>query len=171
MPAADMCRRWQHIQGNFAANCVGGHRPIARFAVKFCRRLWSRAPPAADTARRSRGGGRRAQSPLQGAQRDAGTATRNPKGETGASGSAVRDCCPFWSLSSFSTSSAPSRRGAGRRFLFYRARPCKSASSSAVSSRHWPGASAGSSATPPMDSRCRALTPAPKTPNIRLIWW
>ena len=115
LPAADIRRRWQHIQGNFAANCVGGHRPIARFAVKFCRRLWSRAPPAADAARRSRGGGRRAQAPLQGAQRDAGTATRNPKGETGASGSAVRDCCPFWSLSSFSTSStAGALAGSGR---------------------------------------------------------
>ncbi|WP_295422778.1 hypothetical protein, partial [uncultured Subdoligranulum sp.] len=29
LPAADMRRRWQHIQGNFTANCVGGHRPIA----------------------------------------------------------------------------------------------------------------------------------------------
>ena len=35
----------------------------ARFWAKFCRRLRSRAPPAADAARRSRGSGRRAQAP------------------------------------------------------------------------------------------------------------
>ena len=38
--------------------------------------LRSRAPPAADTARRSRGSGRRMQAPRQGAQHDAPTATR-----------------------------------------------------------------------------------------------
>ena len=38
--------------------------------------LRSRAPPAADTARRSRGSSRRMQAPLQGAQHDARTATR-----------------------------------------------------------------------------------------------
>ena len=38
--------------------------------------LRSRAPPAADTARRSRDSGRRMQAPLQGAQHDAPTATR-----------------------------------------------------------------------------------------------
>src|SRR5699024_2012512 len=61
--------------------CARSFAPSARFAVKFCRRgfqrgLRSRAPPAADTARRSRGSGRRAQAPSQGAPRDAGTATR-----------------------------------------------------------------------------------------------
>ena len=56
LPAADMRRRWQHIQGNFTANCVGGHRPIARFAVKFCRRGSQKgkqerqAPPCATVA-------------------------------------------------------------------------------------------------------------------------
>ena len=38
--------------------------------------LRSRAPPAADTARRSRGSGRRMQAPRQGARHDARTATR-----------------------------------------------------------------------------------------------
>ena len=38
--------------------------------------LRSRAPPAADAARRSRGSGRRMQAPRQGAQHDAPTATR-----------------------------------------------------------------------------------------------
>ena len=39
LPAADMRRRRQHIQGNFTANCVGGHRPIARCVRKvFVRR-------------------------------------------------------------------------------------------------------------------------------------
>src|SRR5699024_8912480 len=60
-------------------------RPSARFWVTFRRRLRSRAPPAADAARRSRSSGRRVQAPLQGAPRDAGTATRQ-RGETGASG-------------------------------------------------------------------------------------
>lgn len=44
--------------------CARSIATSARFAVKFCRRLQSRAPPAADTARRSRGSGRRAQARL-----------------------------------------------------------------------------------------------------------
>ena len=40
--------------------------------------------------------------------------------------------------------------------------------SSAESSRHCPGARAGSSASPPMASRCSPLTPAPYTPNTPL---
>ena len=44
--------------------CARNEVTSARFAVKFCRRLQSRAPPAADTARRSRGSGRRAQARL-----------------------------------------------------------------------------------------------------------
>ena len=55
-----------------------------------------------------------------------------------------------------------------------KSRPCQLEifdTSSAESSRHWPGARAGSSARPPMASRCRPFTPAPYTPNIRLIWW
>ena len=46
-----------------------------------------------------------------------------------------------------------------------------SATSSSESSRHWPGARFSASASPPMASRCRPFTPAPYTPNIRLIWW
>ena len=47
--------------------------------------LRSRAPPAADAARRSRGSGRRMQAPRQGAQHDAPTATRGclPKADGG----------------------------------------------------------------------------------------
>ncbi|MFR3227290.1 MAG: hypothetical protein ACLTNY_10085, partial [Blautia massiliensis (ex Durand et al. 2017)] len=53
----------------------------------------------------------------------------NPKGETGASGIAVRDCCPFWSLSSFTTSSVPPQEGhfllRARIFWIVSARPCQ----------------------------------------------
>lgn len=80
------CRIYRHarVSKELKSVAVGGHAPTtatppgkfcgklcarskatsARFAVKFCRRLQSRAPPAADTARRSRGSGRRAQARL-----------------------------------------------------------------------------------------------------------
>ena len=58
-----MCRRRRHT-GKFCGKlCARPSRPSARFAVKFCRRLQSRAPPEADAARRSRGSGRRTQAP------------------------------------------------------------------------------------------------------------
>ena len=42
-PSADMRRRRRHRQGNFAANCVrGALATSARFAVKFCRRGYTR---------------------------------------------------------------------------------------------------------------------------------
>ena len=83
----------------------------------FVEWLRSRAPPVADTARRSRGRGRRAQAPFQGAQRNAGTATRKSKegkherqappvsglsatadaavGLRHGAAAPVRECCPF----------------------------------------------------------------------------
>ncbi len=67
----------------------GGHAPtLATHTGKFCCKLCMR--PQADCAicRKILSKG-------------------NSKGETGASGTAARDCCPFWSLSKNSTSSIP----------------------------------------------------------------
>ena len=83
--------------------CARNEVTSARFAVKFCRRLQSRAPPAADTARRSRGSGRRAQARLC-----AHRAMRTPqpgdsKGKNSRGRQSRARLLPLCSVSSFST--------------------------------------------------------------------
>ena len=94
--------------------CARSCAPSARFAVKFCRRLRSRAPPAADAARRSRGSGRRMQAPFKARRMMRAPQPGHTQGETATLGNCRARLLPLVKRVEFlDTLTAPAAYGPG----------------------------------------------------------
>ena len=100
--------------------CARNEVTSARFAAKFCRRLRSRAPPAADAARRSRGSGRRMQAPSKARRMMRAPQPGHSKGGNSRGRRTVRGCCLLCSVSSFSTRWGPDAGRPGLWVVFFR---------------------------------------------------